>query len=53
MSSRVLRKLHGGTDELELKEQDEEDISDIETDVGSSGGNRKKQFNLNRYDLVI
>lgn len=52
MSSRVLKKLHGEND-LDIKEQD---ISDIDNDIGSSGGGvggaRKKQFEMNRYDLV-
>lgn len=46
MSSRVLKKLHGEPD-LEIKEQDEL-LSDIENDIGT----KKKQLNINRYDLV-
>lgn len=48
MSSRVLKKLHGEPD-LEIKEQEEQQ-SDIENDVGN--GAKKKQLNINRYDLV-
>lgn len=43
MSSRVLRKLQG---EKELDE-----VSDTETDT-PVGGARRKQLNVNRYDLV-
>lgn len=46
MSSRVLRKLHGD------KEQLNEETSDIEPDLTSTGGARKKQLNVNRYDLL-
>lgn len=46
MSSRVLRKLQGDQD---LKTA--EDTSETESDLASSGV-RKKQFNVNRYDLV-
>lgn len=47
MSSRVLKKLHG--------ENDLEDGSDLDNDnsIISSSGARKKQFDGNRYDLVI
>lgn len=62
MSSRVLKKLHG-ENELEIREQD---VSDVENDIGSGGGGggaggaggaggggaRKKHFEMNRYDLV-
>lgn len=48
MSSRVLKKLHGDKD-LELKEA-EEQLSDVDQDLGA--GSKKKQLNLNRYDLV-
>lgn len=59
MSSRVLKKLHGDGD-LKIREQDEEDElqSDIENDIGNNvtggtgGGAKKKQLNINRYDLV-
>lgn len=47
MSSRVLKKLHGDND-LDIGDHD---ISDIDTDIGG-GGARKKQFEVNRYDLV-
>lgn len=47
MSSRVLKKLHGEP-ELELKEELE--LSDIDNE--NSTGAKKKQFNINRYDLV-
>lgn len=48
MSSRVLKKLHGDN-ELD------QDASDIDNDNSfiSSSGARKKQFDGNRYDLVI
>jgi hypothetical protein len=45
MSSRVLRKLQGDKDIVD-------DISDTETDIPVSGGARRKQLNINRYDLV-
>lgn len=45
MSSRVLRKLQG---EKDLNEE----ISDNEIDAPISSGARRKQLNLNRYDLV-
>ncbi|CAG9839620.1 unnamed protein product [Diabrotica balteata] len=47
MSSRVLRKLQGDK-EKELAEE----ISDTETDTPVSGGARRKQLNINRYDLL-
>lgn len=50
MSSRVLRKLQGEKDLVE------EPNSDPETDLpisGGGGGARRKQLNINRYDLVI
>lgn len=47
MSSRVLRKLQGE------KELPVEDInSDQESESPYSGGARRKQFNVNRYDLL-
>lgn len=46
MSSRVLRKLQGEKDLVE------EPNSDPETDLPISGGARRKQLNINRYDLV-
>lgn len=45
MSSRVLRKLQG---EKDLNE----DLSDNDVDV-PVGGARRKQLNINRYDLVF
>ncbi|XP_018331893.1 transcription factor 25 [Agrilus planipennis] len=45
MSSRVLRKLQGDKD---LPEE----ISDPDTDLPVAGGARRKQFNINRYDLL-
>ncbi|KAK4877302.1 hypothetical protein RN001_009808 [Aquatica leii] len=47
MSSRVLRKLQGDND---LNEE----LSDIdpESDLPVSGGARRKQLNINRYDLL-
>lgn len=44
MSSRVLRKLQA---DKELVEE----VSDTETDT-PVGGTRKKQLNINRYDLL-
>lgn len=46
MSSRVLKKLHGDND-LDIGEHE---ISDIDNDIGT--GTKKKQFEVNRYDLV-
>lgn len=46
MSSRVLRKLQGDNKELP------DEVSDNEADLSLTGGVRKKQFNINRYDLV-
>lgn len=47
MSSRVLRKLQGD------KDLPEDIVSDPDLDVPySSGGARRKQLNINRYDLV-
>lgn len=51
MSSRVLKKLHGDND-LEAREQDASDLDNDNSFIGSSGA-RKKQFDGNRYDLVI
>lgn len=55
MSSRVLRKLQGETDlatELGgLDESDQENNEDLLAS-GTGGGAKKKQFNVNRYDLV-
>lgn len=45
MSSRVLRKLQGD------KEKELDEVSDTETDT-PVGGARRKQLNVNRYDLV-
>lgn len=45
MSTRVLRKLQG---DKELNEE----ISDPDNDL-PIGGARRKQLNVNRYDLVI
>lgn len=45
MSSRVLKKLQG---DKELAEE----LSDNENDIPISGGARRKQLNINRYDLV-
>lgn len=54
MSSRMLKKLHGENN-LELDEQALSD--DLETELSSAavpvaGGVKKKQLNVNRYDLV-
>lgn len=50
MSSRVLRKLglQGEKETTSLAD----DASDTEADFSSSGGAKKKQLNINRYDLV-
>lgn len=50
MSSRVLRKLglQGEKDTTSLADE----ASDTEADFSSSGGAKKKQLNINRYDLV-
>lgn len=50
MSSRVLRKL-GLQGEKETTSLADE-ASDTEADFSSSGGAKKKQLNINRYDLV-
>lgn len=49
MSSRVLRKL--GLGEKDITSIADE-ASDTEADFSSSGGAKKKQLNINRYDLV-
>lgn len=51
MSSRVLKKLHG-ENELDVREQDASDLDNDNSFIGSSGA-RKKQYDGNRYDLVI
>ena len=51
MSSRVLKKLHGEND-LDVREQDASDLDNDNSFISSSGA-RKKQFDGNRYDLVI
>ncbi|XP_059613007.1 ribosome quality control complex subunit TCF25 [Phlebotomus argentipes] len=48
MSSRVLKKLHG--EELEIKQLADDQLSDVDTEI--SGGAKKKQLNINRYDLL-
>lgn len=50
MSYRVLKKL-GLQGEKDLSVL-ADDASDTEADFSSSGGAKKKQLNLNRYDLV-
>jgi hypothetical protein len=49
MSSRVLRKLQGDKD---FANDLQNDNSDPESDLESTGGAKKKQLNINRYDLV-
>jgi hypothetical protein len=49
MSSRVLRKLQGDKD---FANDLQNDNSDPESDLGSTGGAKKKQLNITRYDLV-
>lgn len=51
MSSRVLKKLHGDN-ELETLDQEASDLDNDNSFISSSGA-RKKQFDGNRYDLVI
>lgn len=48
ISTRVLRKFTGDRD---LASANVEDNSDVD-DAPFSGGARKKQLNVNRYDLV-
>jgi hypothetical protein len=45
MSSRVLRKLQGDKDFAN-------DCSDPDSELEGTGGAKKKQLNVNRYDLV-
>jgi hypothetical protein len=45
MSSRVLRKLQGDKDF-------KNDCSDPESELECAGGAKKKQLNLNRYNVV-
>ena len=49
MSSRVLRKLQGENDLI--KSLPNEEVSDPDSDIPTSGA-IKKNFNINRYDLV-
>lgn len=49
MSSRVLRKLQGDKD---FANDLQNDNSDPESDLESTGGAKKKQLNINRYDLL-
>jgi hypothetical protein len=49
MSSRVLRKLQGDKD---FANELQNDNSDPESDLESTGGAKKKQLHINRYDLV-
>lgn len=51
MSSRVLKKLQG-ENELDILDQDASDIDNDNSFIANSGA-RKKQFDGNRYDLVI
>lgn len=55
MSSRVLRKLQGDPG-LPAAKEDSDLEQDAEEDdllaVAAGGGPKKKQFNVNRYDLV-
>jgi len=45
MSLRALRKLHGDKDFVN-------DDSDPEPELECAGGAKKKQLNINRYDVV-
>jgi arginine utilization protein RocB len=49
MSSRVLRKLQGDKD---LVNDVQNDYSDPESELECAGGAKKKQLNVNRYDVV-
>lgn len=49
MSSRVLRKLQGDKD---LANDLQNDNSDPESDLDLTGGAKKKQLNVNPYNLV-
>jgi hypothetical protein len=49
MSSRVLRKLQGGKD---FANDLPNDYSDPDSELEVTGGAKKKQLNVNRYDLV-
>ncbi|GAB0086263.1 transcription factor 25 [Sergentomyia squamirostris] len=48
MSTRVLKKLHG--EDLEIKPLPDDQLSDVDTEI--SQGAKKKQLNINRYDLL-
>lgn len=59
MSSRMLKKLHGESELPGIVPVEDQALSDdIETELSSaavpmsSGGAKKKQLNINRYDLV-
>jgi hypothetical protein len=49
MSSRVLRKLQGDKDFVNGMQND---YSDPESELERAGGAKKKQLNVNRYDVV-
>lgn len=49
MSSRVLRKLQGDKDSVIDMQND---YSDPEPELKCAGGAKKKQLNVNRYDVV-
>jgi hypothetical protein len=49
MSSRVLRKLQGDKD---FVNDVQNDYSDPESELERAGGAKKKQLNVNRYDVV-
>ena len=49
MSSRVLRKLQGDKDFVNDMRND---YSDPESELACAGGAKKKQLNINRYDVV-
>ncbi|XP_065340572.1 ribosome quality control complex subunit TCF25 [Cloeon dipterum] len=51
MSSRVLRKLQGDTG-LRVDSDPEKDAEDDLLSVAAGGGAKKKQLNVNRYDLL-
>jgi len=49
MSSRVLRKLQGDKD---FVNDTQNDCSDPESELECAGGAKKKQLNVNRYNVV-
>lgn len=52
MSSRVLRKLQGDNDLQQAEDVSDLDETDLPVSSSGNGGARRKQLNINRYDLV-